>query len=803
MTHTQLAVEEELGWLFRSQPTEDYGIDAHAEVVDGEDVWGRLLALQIKSGTSWFGEPGPGGWWFRPDAKHVRYWLKHSLPVVVVLYHPLTKVCYWQLVTRTTLHPTSAGGWKLLIPKAQVLDADAATPLREAAEVRLPYRSGPVPPLVDDFQHRALDCSAPIVVLSGMGGVGKTQLAAGIAESAWTTGEVEVLVWVAASCRHSIVADFARAAGAITGVEDDDADRGARRLLDWLAGTSRRWLVVLDDLQVPGDAVNLWPPQTPSGRVVVTTRRRDAGLRGLVEVDVFTMAESMAFLTARFGHLTTGAERLAKAVGHLPLALSQAAAYALDRQITCDEYVTRFTDRRRLLADLSPEQGSLPDQHLETMATTWSLSVELADRLAPQGLAAPTLQVASLLSPDGIPTEVFTTRPLLDRLGSFAGRSVSSADARDALRCLHRLNLVTCELANGFVRVHTLVQRATRDRFDFETWESLPERVADALLEVWPAKEINSTLSQSLRTNTAALKSHAELPEHTILVHMGNNLGNIGQARAAFQHFVGLYEKSAQRRGLHHSETLLLAHLCSYWQAHLQEPYGAMLQSQLIVALMRRYLGRNHPYTLIARTDLALWQGRADYFGRAISTLKRVLPHLRRTFGDQSQVVSNAVGSLAFWQGELRQTSAAMSTTRRQLRHLETRLGTDHPDTLTVRHNLALLISNTGDHATAINHLSHVLADQTRVLGPGHPHTLKTRHNLAVIHSHAGDPHGAALALIDLHQDETHTYGTDDYESHQRTLRAAAECMMRARTQPPPPEPRGNESPTNTPTASD
>ncbi|BBJ39969.1 hypothetical protein SSPO_026870 [Streptomyces antimycoticus] len=47
----------------------------------GEDVRGRLLALQIKSGMSWFREAAPEGWWFRPDGEHVAYWLNHSLPV--------------------------------------------------------------------------------------------------------------------------------------------------------------------------------------------------------------------------------------------------------------------------------------------------------------------------------------------------------------------------------------------------------------------------------------------------------------------------------------------------------------------------------------------------------------------------------------------------------------------------------------------------------------------------------------------------------------------------------------------------
>jgi hypothetical protein len=134
VTHTKLAIEDELSWLFREQPTDDYGIDAHAEVVDGEDVRGRLLALQIKGGPSWFREAAPGGWWFRPDGEHVRYWTNHSLSVAVVLHHPETERCHWQLVNRETLVETSTGGWKLLVPEAQVLDEGAREPLQQAAE---------------------------------------------------------------------------------------------------------------------------------------------------------------------------------------------------------------------------------------------------------------------------------------------------------------------------------------------------------------------------------------------------------------------------------------------------------------------------------------------------------------------------------------------------------------------------------------------------------------------------------------------------------------------------------------------
>jgi len=134
VTHTRLAVEDELGWLFREQPTEDFGIDAHAEVVDGEDVRGRLLGLQIKGGMSWFSERAAGGWWFRPDAAHVRYWMSHSLPVVVVLYHPGTRRCHWQLVGPKTLDETRNGGLRLLVPEAHVLDGTGRAALQEAAQ---------------------------------------------------------------------------------------------------------------------------------------------------------------------------------------------------------------------------------------------------------------------------------------------------------------------------------------------------------------------------------------------------------------------------------------------------------------------------------------------------------------------------------------------------------------------------------------------------------------------------------------------------------------------------------------------
>ncbi|MFD0206386.1 MULTISPECIES: NB-ARC domain-containing protein [Saccharothrix] len=96
------------------------------------------------------------------------------------------------------------------------------------------------------------------VVMSGMGGVGKTQMAARHAWSVWGDPVVDVAVWVSALSRDAIVTAYAEAASRVL-VEQDPriADRppeqAAERFREWLAGTPRRWLIVLDDVQDPAD----------------------------------------------------------------------------------------------------------------------------------------------------------------------------------------------------------------------------------------------------------------------------------------------------------------------------------------------------------------------------------------------------------------------------------------------------------------------------------------------------------------------------------------------------------------------
>nr|WP_146060503.1 NB-ARC domain-containing protein [Amycolatopsis sp. CA-128772] len=381
--------------------------------------------------------------------------------------------------------------------------------------VELPYLAGPIPSAAAAFQSRAATrlveqavaegdavvlTSQPTTVLSGLGGVGKTQLAVNHAETLWANHRVDLLVWVTAASREAIVSTYAKVAEAVTGIVVDDPGDGARRLLEWLGATQAPWLVVLDDLQDPQHLDGLWPPQ--NGQVVVTTRRRDAALRGrhrrIIDVDVFAPEEARAYLAESFAdrpESLDGAEDLATELGRLPLALAQATAYALDRELTCREYLARFTDRQRAL-------GS----HQQTVATTWSMSIELADSLEPAGLARPLLEIASLLDPNGIPLAVFTTDTVAAVLSDRVGREVTPDEARDGLTCLHRLSLIAFERSPNArsVRVHALVQRAVQDQLSAAETSLLSRITADALAQAWAAIERDLTLEQVLRANIEA-----------------------------------------------------------------------------------------------------------------------------------------------------------------------------------------------------------------------------------------------------------------------------------------------------------
>jgi hypothetical protein len=685
------------------------------------------------------------------------------------------------------------------------LDKQSTTPVGAGGRVPVswPRRVGVVPGQAECFQRRgaadvldaAIAAGGTAVlcqVLAGTGGVGKTQLAAAYARAEWQAGSVELLAWITAGSRDAVVAAYAQAGEEVAGADPGDPELAAGRFLSWLETTERRWLVVLDDLADPADLRRLWPPASSRGRVLVTTRRRDAVLTGegrkLVDIELFTSEEAAAYLTANLAaherdDRADEIAGLAADLGFLPLALAQAAAYLTDLGLDCASYRRRLADRRHRLPDLVPDNSGLPDDHRAALAATWSLSIEQADRLRPAGLARPVLELASMLDPNGIPQSVLTSPPARAYLTQHRTRSTDSAvesgmpdtggqvdagAAADALRCLSRLSLAELDAGAPHrpVRVHNLIQRATRESLPEDRGGPLARAAADALLAAWPDIERDTALSQALRSSTGVLVGHAGAElwhdgAHPVLFRAGASLGGAGLLKAAIAYWQDLHAAAVRYLGRDHPDTLTTRGNLAHWRGKAGDPAGAAAAFEELVADLLRVLGPDHLGTLVARSGLARWRGEAgDPVGAAAAFEELVADELRVLGPDHPDTLITR-GNLGHWRGKAGDPAAAVAAYEQLLADSLRVLGPDHPNTFTTRSRLAHWRGQAGNPAAAGAAFEELLADELRVLGPDHPDTLRARRALAYWRGEAGDPAGAATAYQAVLADQLRVLGPD------------------------------------------
>jgi hypothetical protein len=679
-----------------------------------------------------------------------------------------------------------------------------------------PHQVGVLPREAAAFQRRdetdqlraALTNSGTAVlcqVLRGTGGVGKTQLAAHYARQAWIGDELDVLVWVSASSRPAIVSAFAQAAEELLALEPGDPERSAEAFLRWLepkpSGSEPvcRWLVVLDDVTDPADVIGLWPAKNLYGRTVVTTRRRDAALPGhRIDLGVFTPDQAVAYLVdflAEHGRHDDPDElrALAQDLGYLPLALSQAAAYIVDADIPvgcsrcthqqCPSYRRRLADRATSLGSMLPEPGTLPDDQNTTVSAAWSLSIERADNLNPAGLARPTLQFAAVLDPNGIPQRALTSGPARTYLAQHRTKAASEQSTVDevtemdvwgALRALHRLSLIDHdpESPQQSVRVHQLIQRATRDTLGPQEHRQIVRAAGDALLEGWPDPHL--PLAQTLRANAQVLIHCAgdalfgENEHHHVLMHVGVSLSKAGQFTAAVRHFQDLVDRARALLGPDHPETLLARDNLAANRGEAGDARGAVEALADLLTDRLRVQGPDHSDTLDTRYGLARWRGEAgDAAGAAEAYAELLTDRLRIQGPDHSDTLDTRI-ALARWRGEAGDAAGAAEAFAELLTDLLRIHGPDHPSTLDTRHKFAEWRGHAGDAAGAAEALAELLADRVRAVGPDHPEALNDRFCLAHWRGEAGNAAGAAEDLAELLTDRLRILGPD----HVDTLRA-------------------------------
>ena len=502
------------------------------------------------------------------------------------------------------------------------------------------------------------------VVLSGMRGVGKSQLAAAYARDCEVAGW-PLVAWMDASTRGQAVAGLAALAVEM-GIDDEGGPEGlARRCVTRLNSREADRLVVFDNVEDFDDLAGLIP-RGRGVRVLVTTTVSSPGDSAgrLIAVGTFTRPQSVDFIRERTGlDEADGPARLAEALGDLPVALAQAAAtIKLNGYATIDEYLADLRKYRlEEVVDRASGEAYPSAVHAALRMACTSVLDLLAEEDHARGEEGPArakaasvqLAALALLAPSGVP------RPWLHRVGN------SEPIARQAVGALVAHSVCALSEDGRYVRIHGLQGRVLR-----EDYTRQPEVFADlegAVVDLLKGIDMDK-----------ASKNDAQ---RTDALDMADQLRAIAE-----QHGQAHYSPHEARIDLPSIATIL--NRTMQCLTGMGRPQTALTLKDA-VDMLADALGPDHPHTLTTRSNLAITYQRVGNVRKALDMHQDLLTDRTRILGPDHRRTLTTRRDLAVARLKTGNTPRAMDMLEALLPHMEQILGPNHPHTLTARNNLA------------------------------------------------------------------------------------------------------------------
>src|SRR6266487_546589 len=266
--------------------------------------------------------------------------------------------------------------------------------------------------------------------LTGLGGIGKTQIAV---EYAYRYHQdYQVVLWAHAESTEALTSSYVTIATLLNLPEHEAQEQEitVQAVKVWLQRHSK-WLLILDN----ADDLSLVPaflPPSLGGHLLLTTRAYAVGrLASRLEVDTLPPEQGALFLLRRASLMAPDATleqispkprdlamQVSQELGGLPLALDQAGAYLEATGTSLAAYQQIYQRHRTALLAQHRAEGA---DHPEPVASTWSLSFARVEETNPA--AADLLRLCAYLAPDAIPEEILTRGA--EHLGPVLGPVIS------------------------------------------------------------------------------------------------------------------------------------------------------------------------------------------------------------------------------------------------------------------------------------------------------------------------------------------------------------------------------------------
>lgn len=446
------------------------------------------------------------------------------------------------------------------------------------------------------------------LALCGPMGVGKTALAS---EHAFRCRSHYAGVWTI-NCENSSVADasFASLADEMQLVRRDaslsEKVAASYQFLDKDV-RSQQFLLIFDNAETPADIAEF--VSFAGVRAIITSRNPEwAGIAEVSDLLPLSSTEGQAFLQARAGQTSESAQHLAEALGCLPLALEQAAAYCSECQLSLASYLHQHEER---LVESRAAAGSEYPSSLAASVLESAREARRGDSLSGQFLDA-----VALLTPDPIP------RALLYEIGN--QHDVGPVGVDRSLARLRRFALIklTPDAASVHRAIRTILRAETQAprtetarhllKASSATFPVEPFEHSDA----WPAcAALWSHIGALRELRDEAFTEEGDRVRYCALLNsVGGWLHATGQYEAADAIFHEVIDWAAPIARHFEAEF-------SSWQNDLAlllwergDPVGAQGRCRRSLRIGRRRLGATHHLVATRHNNLALIEEKLGRF---------------------------------------------------------------------------------------------------------------------------------------------------------------------------------------------
>ncbi|MFF3401512.1 tetratricopeptide repeat protein [Streptomyces sp. NPDC002659] len=660
--------------------------------------------------------------------------------------------------------------------------------------------------------------SGRFAVISGIGGVGKTTVAAAFAQQAEQAGHAVFWIrWREPAVLAEQLTQVALACGLFPGaLEVVRAGQGNLTDVVWeQLSRSRKWLVVIDNVdeieRMHGEGEKLgdyrgWVRPHGGGLLLLTSRNTSPDAWGaraeLLDLKPLTaMAGGQMLLDgAPLGGSPQEAASLAGRLGGLPLALQAVSSYLTavhSRYRTFASFHNALeVDLPDLLGGDRPNAGN-PDTARTLVNHTWELSL---DQLANGGttLARPLVRLLSLFAEAPIPLSLIT--PSL--LSTVTGSSTSRTNLDHALVGLatygllgtppplgnHAPDEVPCVVLHPLVREINALALSRIDGVDPASWR---QAVAGSLI---------AAVQETRRAGRAGWATAYVLAPHLPFLLVHSHAVPLADVRPVLLDLAAVLRES----GAGGPELVLRQHVLDSETRELGSDHPGTLASRCHLAGTLTYLGRyaeaddmlheviqaqarvlgpDHQDTLASRHERARALNYLGRYAETTSMIEEIIIARSRVLGPDHPATLNSRNELARAFHGLGRQADAVDLYREIIAAATRVLGPEHPITLSNRNNLARALNGTGRYAEAASILHEVSSVRADLLGPNHPVGFYSRNNLAASLNGLGRHAEAADVLREIIADRSRVLGRDhpDTLTSRHDFAVTLTCLTRNR----------------------